>query len=300
VAQPIRRAVVIVSAFDQTGRLSANSHGFFVSDDGKFIADRSVMTGGVNAVAKVADGTIYNVSGALTQTASQNLVLLKADATHPLPFLVPSASALPDTGDEVAIVLSPIERTNPVLLEEKISARFTDEAGEWFDVTPALSKTIAGAPVINQRGELIGVVTFRAGSNSCAIRPAAAAATLLSQVSSSMTASWQNLMAASRTIPSSSATPARTGTPTKIPLKGSKLVYAPAPRYPTDARQPLGGQVSGSFRVLFDANGRAVAVQTIRSTGNSALDQAAVSALHQWRSEGGHEWDLVVPITFKP
>jgi TonB family protein len=115
-----------------------------------------------------------------------------------------------------------------------------------------------------------------------------------------MTASWQNLMAASGTTPSSSATPARTGTPSKIPLKGSRLVYAPAPRYPSDARQPLGGQVSGSFRVSFDANGRAVTVQTVRSTGNSALDQAAVFALHQWRSEAGQEWSLVVPITFKP
>jgi len=298
VAQPVRAAVVVVSVFDETGHLSANGHGFFVSGDGKFIADRSVMAGGVNAVTKIADGAIYNVSGALTQTAPQNLVLLKADANHPLPFLVPSASALPDIGDAVAIVLSPIERTNPVLLEEKISGRFSDEAGEWFDVTPALSKTIAGAPVINQRGELIAVVTFRAGSNSCAIRPASAVATLLSQVSSNVTASWQNLTAASRL--TTSATPARTATPAKIPLKGSKLIYAPAPRYPSDVRQPLGGQVSGSFRVLFDANGRAVAVQTIRSTGNSVLDQAAVSALHEWRSEPGREWSLAVPITFKP
>jgi len=301
VARTIRAAVVIVSVFDETGHLSANGYGFFISDDGKFIADRSVMRGGVNAVAKVADGTIYNVSGALTQLAPQNLIVLKADTSRPLPFVVPSASALPDTGDAIAVVLSPIERTNPVLLEEKISARFNDEAGEWFDVTPALSKTIAGAPVINQRGELIGVVTFRAGSNSCAIRPAAAAAKLLSQISSKMTASWQSLMAASGATPSSSATPARTGTPSRMPLKGSKLVYAPAPRYPSDARQlRSGGQISGSFRVSFDTSGRTVTVQTIRSTGNSVLDQAAVSALQQWRSEPGQEWSLVVPITFKP
>jgi TonB family protein len=187
-------------------------------------------------------------------------------------------------------------------MEEKISARFTDEAGEWFDVTPGLAKTVAGAPVINRRGELVGVVTVRRGSNSCAIRTAAAAATLLSQVSSNTTASWRNLTAASRpTTMASSATPARTQIPSKIPLKGSKLVYAPAPRYPPDARQSRGaGQASGSFRVLFDANGRAVSVQTIRSTGNSALDQAAVSALHEWRSEAGGDWSLIVPITFKP
>ena len=75
----------------------------------------------------------------------------------------------------------------------------------------------------------------------------------------------------------------------------------PIPERADAPPQPQGaGQVSGSFRVSFDANGRAVTVQTIRSTGNSTLDQAAVSALHQWRSEAGQEWSLVVPITFKP
>jgi len=77
VAQSIRPAVIIVSVFDETGHLSANGHGFFISGDGKFIADRSVIAGGVNAVAKAADGAIYNVSGALAQTPTQNLVLLK-------------------------------------------------------------------------------------------------------------------------------------------------------------------------------------------------------------------------------
>src|SRR5438045_2722097 len=172
VAQSIRPAVIIVSVFDETGHLSANGHGFFVSDDGKFIADRSVMAGGVNAVAKAADGAIYNVSGALAKTPAQNLVLLKADAMRPLPFVVSSAGALPDIGGNVAVVLSPIERANSIVVEEKISGRFSDEAGEWFDVTPALPKASAGAPVINQRGEVMGIVTFRAENNSCAIRPA--------------------------------------------------------------------------------------------------------------------------------
>src|SRR2546430_11557302 len=141
VAQMLRPAVVIVSVFDETGHLSANGHGFFVSDDGKFIADRSVIAGGVNAVAKAADGAIYNVSGALAQAAAQNLVLLKADATRMLPFLAASAKALPDIGGNVAVVFSQVERANSGVLEEKISGRFSDEAGEWVDVKPALPKT---------------------------------------------------------------------------------------------------------------------------------------------------------------
>src|SRR6266480_2902928 len=97
IAQSIRPAVIIVSVFDETGHLTANGHGFFVSDDGKFIADRSVIAGGVNAVAKAA---------------AQNLVLLKADATRTLPFLAASARALPDIGGNVAVVLSQVERAN--------------------------------------------------------------------------------------------------------------------------------------------------------------------------------------------
>jgi TonB family protein len=295
VAQSIRPAVIIVSVFDETGHLSANGHGFFVSGDGKFIADRSVMAGGVNAVAKAADGAIYNVSGALAQTPTQNLVLLKADTTRASPFLAPSATALPDIGGTVAVVFSPLERANSVVLEEKINGRFSDEAGEWFDATPALPKTSAGAPVIDHRGEVIGIVSFRAGNNSCAIRPAATAGTLLAQVSSNTIASWQTLAT-----PTASPTTTRSPTPAKLPLRGSKLIYAPVPRYPADAKQLRGGvQGSGSFRVLFDANGHAIAVQTLRSTGNSSLDEAAVSALHEWRSEPGREWSLVVPITFK-
>ena len=295
VAQSIRPAVIIVSVFDETGHLSAYGHGFFVSGDGKFIADRSVIAGGVNAVAKAADGAIYNVSGALAQTPTQNLVLLKADTTRASPFLAPSATALPDIGGTVAVVLSPLERANSVVLEEKISGRFSDEAGEWFDAAPALPKTSAGAPVIDHRGEVIGIVSFRAGNNSCAIRPAATAGTLLAQVSSNTIATWQTL-----TTPTASPTATRSPTPAKTPLRGSKLIYAPVPRYPADSRQWRGGvQGSGSFRVLFDATGHAVAVQTLRSTGNSSLDEAAVSALHEWRSEPGREWSLVVPITFK-
>src|SRR5882724_9355091 len=239
VAQSIRPAVIIVSVFDETGHLSANGHGFFVSDDGKFITDRNVMAGGVNAVAKTADGAIYNVSGALAQAAVQNLVLLKADATRTLPFLAASARALPDIGGNVAVVLSQVERANSGVLEEKISGRFSDEAGEWFDVTPALPKTSAGAPAIDQRGDVIGIVSFRAGNNSCTIRPAATAGTLLAQVSSNVVATWQTLRTPTAT---------RSPTPAKTPLRGSKLIYAPVPRYPADARQWRGGvQGSGSF-----------------------------------------------------
>ena len=300
VAQQARNAVVVVTVFNESGHLSASGHGFFVSDDGKFVADRGVMADGVNAVAKAANGAIYNVSGMLAEMPAQNLVLFKADAAH-VPFITPSSSAIPEIGGDVAVVLSPVERAHQLVLEEKINAHFTDQAGEWFDVTPALPKAATGGPVVNRRGELVGIVTLRGDSNNaCVIRSANSANALLAQIPPNMIASWQI-----PTRPSSSPTPpsvaTKSPTPVKIPTRGPKLVCAPSPQYPQEIKQShLAVRGSGSFRVVFDPQGHATSVQTVRSTGSVLLDQAAVSALHGWRAQPGQGWSLVVPITFQP
>ena len=299
VAQAVRNAVVIVTVFDGSGHLSANGHGFFVSDDGKFVADRSVMEGGVNAVAKAANGAIYNVSGALAQMPAQNLVLLKADAAH-VSFIIPSSSAVPEIGGDVAVVLSPVERTRTLVLEEKINAHFTDQGGEWFDVAPSIPTTATGAPVVNRRGELVGIVTLRGDSNNaCKIRSANGASALLAQITPNMIASWQTMRPLSSPTASSFAT--KSPTPVKIPIRGSKLVFAPSPRYPQEVkRSHWSVRGSGSFRIVFDSQGNAMSVQTVRSTGNPLLDGAALSTLQGWRAQPGQGWSLVVPVTFQP
>jgi len=38
----------------------------------------------------------------------------------------------------------------------------------------------------------------------------------------------------------------------------------------------------------------------LRSTGAPALDQAAVAALIQWKSDPGTEWSMIVPVSFQP
>jgi TonB family protein len=42
-------------------------------------------------------------------------------------------------------------------------------------------------------------------------------------------------------------------------------------------------------------------VQTLESTGQPVLDQAAIKALQAWRAEpGAQDWTVLVPITFQP
>lgn len=77
------------------------------------------------------------------------------------------------------------------------------------------------------------------------------------------------------------------------------LLATPAPGYPYAAREGwLEGE--GLFLLRFDpANGVAREVSVIRSTGHAVLDQAAVSALRQWKIKPHTYEKIKVPINFE-
>src|SRR5207237_9038562 len=75
----VRPSVIWVSAFDSKGNLLRTETGFFISADGRFVTTAHAIEGGVNAVAKTADGGIYNVSGVLTVAKSAELAVVEAD-----------------------------------------------------------------------------------------------------------------------------------------------------------------------------------------------------------------------------
>lgn len=75
-------------------------------------------------------------------------------------------------------------------------------------------------------------------------------------------------------------------------------VYAPRPQYPFEARsQGITG--SGVFVAKVDPkSGNVLSVTVARSTGSPILDNAATSALRQWRLQPNTVHTLNVPMTF--
>ena len=139
-----------------------------------------------------------------------------------------------------------------------------------------------GAPVVDEKAEVIGVVTTanEADGTSSIVRPVSALKSLVAQVGSEETIRWPN-----------EAPP----TPTPRP----RLVYTPKPVYPAEARYHDGISRSGRYRVNFDTNGTVKNIQVLRSTGSDILDRAATDGLQQWKCEPGREGYVVVPLTFK-
>jgi len=272
----IQPAVVLVTVFDPSGKLLRNGAGFFVSDSGRIITTWATIDGAVNAVAKTADGGIYNVSTVLASSTKLGLAILHAEVKK-APYLVLSKNTKPETGTQVAVIGSALAGSEGGPIQGTIHQ--SDQSEEELEMAARVPAISLGAPVVDQSGEVIGVVTEQKGAASSIVRPVTAVKSVVAQVGNTPAIRWGE------------ARP----TPTPRP----RVVYRPNPTYPNEARFHDGIARSGRYRVNFDATGLVRNVQVLQSTGADVLDRAAISGLQQWKAEPGREGFVVVPLTFQ-
>jgi TonB family protein len=277
----VRPAVFWITVFDSAGKLLRTQTAFFISGDGKFITTAHAIEGGINAVAKMADGRIYNVSGVLAASTTLDLAVLQADAKY-VPFLTLNKNPNLETGTRVAVAVSALAGSAQPARETSISAQQADRV----EIAETLSSDSVGSPVVRANGEVVGVVI--SGGEKATVRPSNTVASLLAQIASDAKPRWAE-----------TAQAVVTPTPAPRPTPKPRLVYAPAPAFPQDVRSRPSTAWSGRFRLSFNSRGNVTKVQIVRSTGNESLDRAAIGTLSQWKSVPGQEWVGTVPVTFQ-
>jgi TonB family protein len=275
----VRPSVIWVSTFDAKGNLFRTESGFFISADGRFVTTAHAIEGGVNAVAKTAEGGIYNVSGVLTSSKSADLAVLKAEIKPQklLRFLDLNKTGELSVGAKVAVVGSALAGNQGAPREATITGHSSDR----LEIAGPTAASSVGSPVVNENGDVIGVVTS-AGEKTIA-RPITALDSLLARVTADTQARWPQI---AQTTPTPHATPK------------PRLLYAPAPSFPPGQSLP-GQSGTGRFRLTFDPQGSVTDIRVVTSTGNPYFDEAAIKTLRQWKSAPSPGWQATVPVTFK-
>jgi TonB family protein len=275
----VRPSVIWVTTFDSKGNLLRTQSGFFISADGRFVTTAQGAEGGVNAVAKTADGGIYNVTGVLTVSKSADLAVLKAEIKPEklLRFLDLNKTGELSVGNHVAVVGSSLAGNEGNARETTITAKSADR----LEIAGATASSSVGSPVVNENGDVIGIVTS-AGEKTVA-RPVAALDAVLARVTAETQPRWSQV---AQTSPTPHATPK------------PRLLYAPAPSFPPG--QSLPGQTgTGRYRLTFDPQGNVTDIRVVASTGNPYFDQAAIKTLRQWKSAPSQGWQATIPVTFR-
>ena len=277
----VQPAVFWITVFDSSGKLLRTETAFFISGDGRFITTAHAIKDGANAVAKIADGRIHDVTGVLAASTTLDLAVLQADVKY-VPFLMLNKNPNLETDGRVGVVGSGLAGTDGAARGVTIVTQQPD----LLEIAGPISSSSIGSPIVSEKEEVVGVV-ISAGEKAT-VRPSTAVESLLGGIASDAKPRWPEVARA-----------VVTPTPAPRPTPKPRLVYAPAPAFPSEVRSRSGAAWSGRFRLNFNARGNVTNIQVIQSTGNIVIDQSALGTLRQWKSAPGQEWAATVPVTFQ-
>jgi Trypsin-like peptidase domain len=163
--ETIRKAVVTVHALDASGEALASGTGFFILPSGLVVTAAHVLEGAAGCSIEMSDGQTQRCSVAASDTA-KDVLMLMVSGTAPAMLRWGSSDAAHD-GDQIRVVSNPLGQLPGTLSQGIISASRVVGGTKLLQISAPISHGSSGAPLLNARGEVIGVIrsTIEAGQS---------------------------------------------------------------------------------------------------------------------------------------
>ena len=157
----IKPSVVIVFAYDDKGEFLKLGSGFFISQSGDIITNYHVLQGADSAEVKTSDGKTYPITYIVAGDEQSDIICLSVDIpsqyVHPLSL----SATVPEVGERIIVYGSPLGLEKTVSDGIISAIREVPGYGKLIQITAPISPGSSGSPVLNMKGEVIGVATFQ-------------------------------------------------------------------------------------------------------------------------------------------
>jgi hypothetical protein len=153
----LQPSVVTILTRNQKGQPIRQGSGFFVNAQGHVITNRHVIEGANQAEVKTVDGLTYHVSSVVAEDDENDLARVSINISPRFVKPVRVSSSVPEVGERIFVIGSPLGLEQTVS-EGIISA--VRESGNVIQITAPISPGSSGSPVVNMRGEVVGVATL--------------------------------------------------------------------------------------------------------------------------------------------
>ena len=153
-------SVVLIRTFSRDGKPIATGSGFFITDTGDIISNRHVFQGAHKAEAETGAGK-FPISKVQDQDPANDLVRLSLGRTGQQFKPLKMSDSMPEVGEKIMVI------GNPLGLQSTVSDGIVSAKRKFppFDtviqITCPISPGSSGSPVMNMRGEVIGVAAFQ-------------------------------------------------------------------------------------------------------------------------------------------
>jgi len=151
-------AVVTVTTYDAAGKQTGLGTGFFV-DDSHVVTCYHVIDGATKAKIKTATGKTYQVKGISASDRIADVVRLSLASPVKGAKSLALSKSLPKQGEKVVVFGSPLGLE--LTVSDGIVSAIRDIPGvaKIIQITAPISPGSSGSPVLNLKGEVVGVVT---------------------------------------------------------------------------------------------------------------------------------------------
>jgi hypothetical protein len=159
-------AVVMIELYDASGKVSATGSGFVVGADGRILTNYHVLSHSKQATVRLANGDAYDTVEVLDVDKRKDIAFIKIKAVD-LPCLTLGRSASVQVGDAVFALTSPLGLLQNTLSQGLVSGIREGDGYRYFQMSAPISHGSSGGPVLNARGEVIGIAfaTIQEGQN---------------------------------------------------------------------------------------------------------------------------------------
>jgi hypothetical protein len=158
IAAAAQRATVQIRALDSRGRVDALGSGFFVSPDGVIVTNFHVIQDAHALQVETFDGEVYDNVYYVTSDPRRDVAVLKVPVEGAVSLRLGSDTAAV-VGAEVYAMGHPLGQTG-TFSDGLVSASRTVEGVSMIQISAPISSGSSGGPVMDGRGEVIGVATM--------------------------------------------------------------------------------------------------------------------------------------------
>ena len=154
-------AVVTVVGFNTAGKVIRLGSGVFIDPEGHLITNLHVIKEVARAEVRLPKGEVYPLTEMVAADDKADLVKLAVNLPGGAPHYLTVSGARPEVGEHVVVLGSPLGLEQTVT-EGLVSAiRTVPNRGEFLQISAPISPGSSGGPVVNMKGQVIGIATFQ-------------------------------------------------------------------------------------------------------------------------------------------
>ncbi len=157
----IQPAVVKIVVYNMNKQVSSIGSGFFINPKGHLVTNYHVLRGAFSAEVIDHDGVKYPIDRVIAQNRFADLIKVSVDIPPMLLHWLETSDEIPNIAEQVLVVGSPLGLEQSVSEGIVSAVREIPNLGQFFQTTAPISPGSSGSPVINMKGQVVGIVSFQ-------------------------------------------------------------------------------------------------------------------------------------------